>query len=129
MRHLKLFCAVVLLVSLSACPFALRIQPGLWGFSLDGDPGVVGLQMLFNGQTETLPPGPFPQGVNSTFSGTLTWSQSGDTVTIVQETTVGGPAWIYTGVVTDRTSMSGTFVRTDSMNLDAGYWGAVRLDD
>lgn len=117
----------VILVPLTGCPLG-RALPGLWLFFLDSSIDTLGLELLMNGQTEHAPIG--PNGVQDNFTGTLTWSQRGNDITITQDAV--DAIYIYSGAVTNGgTAMSGTYLQADGNNAGEvfGTWSAVRVEE
>ena len=127
MRIVRNLGVVVLLVAITGCPFPQRILPGLWVIYFDGSTTAIGIRLFFNGETENLDTNNLPPGVDSTFSGHVTWSQVGSEVTIINETS--SSKFVHTGHATDRIAISGTYVQIEGTGELSGYWAAVRLGD
>jgi len=126
MRNAYLSFAVLLLVTLSACPGAGQLETGLWVLFRNGNGTATGLRLLPDGQAEALDPMNLPAGVDSAFTNPKSWSVSGGMVTIVTSNPMETTTVTHTGSIFEGVAASGTFEQVGSVP-GSGTWIGHRI--
>jgi len=85
-RLMSVLCLSCLLLAMSGCPAAgYPIALGIWLAQTVDVNDHVGFELLANGAVNSFFGKPFPVGAENIFGGTLSWQQSGNTFTMVQQ--------------------------------------------